>query len=744
MDNVFVLETANDKLTFDGESGRLISFRGKAACEQEFITSAPEHPVFVIQYLDADREYQQVNSLSAADTRIKCREAGDQTTLSMTFTGVGGFDLDVVAAVRACKSAPLSRWNISVRNGAGLDIVDVQYPYVVCSYALGGAEGTETLLVTHRYGGLIHGPGPELLGPDNPRYWQLGPHDLSHNHYPGRQYAQLLAYYNDRAGLYLACEDAEGNVKRFGCVHRDPGLRMGVAHIGDWPADGERTLEYDTVLGSFTGDWYQAASIYRDWTLKQKWATPLHRRKDIPSWLLDSPPQVIIRLQGLIDAGPVFPIEEFLPYEKTIPMFERIAEYLESPIVPIIASWEHSGPWVYPNWYPPIGGESSFANFARMCRERGWRVGMFGNGTRWITTNRWTDYDGRPCLKDHKGEQSLCRLPDGKPWVENWDNSWRHSMLQCVGARMTRDMAVDCVRKFIGWGCESFQFMDQNCGATAFACFAPDHEHPPAPGKWMVRKMKQLMTQFRNAAQEAGEDGVIHSTEMSVNEQCLPVFQAFDSRLMPPGQRYGPQGTREDVPLYQFLFHECIIVSGALGPAPEPYHLQIRNAANCVFGKSAGAVMIGDGTLLNRNTYDWGPWTPKIGSNDDALEMIRTVTAMRRGPGKDFLVFGRMMIPANVDGIKTLTWKHGGRPESSPAVFHAAWQSPDGRFAVVLANWTRTRKRVSITDPRLGCKATVHTCGRRQTKAVRESESGGMTLSVPALGCVLAVASDCL
>ena len=54
---------------------------------------------------------------------------------------------------------------------------------------------------------------------------------------------------------------------------------------------GERQLEYEVVLGSFEGDWYAAAERYRQWSHRQPWAgRPLHRRRDVPGWLLDSPP----------------------------------------------------------------------------------------------------------------------------------------------------------------------------------------------------------------------------------------------------------------------------------------------------------------------------------------------------------------------------------------------------------------------------------------------------------------------
>ena len=72
---------------------------------------------------------------------------------------------------------------------------------------------------------------------------------------------------------------------------------------------------------------------------------------------------------------------------------------------------------------------------------------------------------------------------------------------------------------------------------------------------------------------------------------------------------------------------------------------------------------------------NWAPWEPMVGSDDDAVEMIRTVTALRRGPGKDFLVFGRMLRPAAVAGIQTIEWTHGKRTHRIPTVFHTALAS---------------------------------------------------------------------
>ena len=61
------------------------------------------------------------------------------------------------------------------------------------------------------------------------------------------------------------------------------GSRLALAHLGD-PA----TVDTEVVVGGFTGDWEDAALLYREWALTQPWAArPLSMRDDVPAWLLD-------------------------------------------------------------------------------------------------------------------------------------------------------------------------------------------------------------------------------------------------------------------------------------------------------------------------------------------------------------------------------------------------------------------------------------------------------------------------
>jgi hypothetical protein len=493
------------------------------------------------------------------------------------------------------------------------------------------------------------------------------------------------------------------------------------------------------VLGTFTGDWHAAAELYRAWALQQPWAQrPLHVRADVPAWLLESPPHIIVRIQGQLDIGPTEPNAAFLPYPKTIPLLEKIAQRLDAPLVPVIMSWERPGPWIYPDCFPPAGGAASLREFCDLARQRGWHIGSFCNGTRWVTGHFWSGYDGEDYYQAHGGPQSVCRTATGEPWHENWDATWRPSYATCLGVPLTRAIAVDFVRTLLDLGLDWVQFFDQNVGCSTFPCFAEDHGHPALPGQWMTAAMRTVLDAFHALAAEETAASTDRrefalSVEGPVNEHFLPDFQVCDIRVVPPGHLPGAHF----VPLYHYLYHEFIVIQGGFGAGPEPYHMPIRSAYNLVVGEIPGAVLKGDGQLLNNDTFNWAPWEPQVGDNESALQMLHAATALRRGPARDFLLFGRMAPPAQVQGIMVVRWQDGGHDHQIAAVFHEAWLAPDGRLGLVLANWTPVAQTVHILDPRLPGVVAEHFCAPGIQTFERPLTEEGLTLTVPPLGCVL-------
>jgi len=110
---------------------------------------------------------------------------------------------------------------------------------------------------------------------------------------------------------------------------------------------------------------------------------------------------------------------------------------------------------------------------------------------------------------------------------------------------------------------------------------------------------------------------------------------------------------------------------------------------------------------------------------------------LRRGAGKPFLVFGRMLAPAQVEPIPIMQWQEGGRDHRIPAVFHAAWRAPDGRLGLALANWTNEPQTLTVSDARLGDKVQVYVAAPRVTSSLHAVVAGQLAISLPALSCLL-------
>lgn len=492
------LETADHVLGICERTARLVSLRSKAAPGQEFLAVDETTPAFMVQYLDDQRRYRQLCSLDARPS-VDVRDEADERVRRAWFDQLGGLDLTVVLEVRTSEARPLSRWSLELDSRAELDVTDIQFPFVVCAYKLAGAPGSEALVWPLGAGVLMTDIRPGQLQPDNPHSWQFVPTNTDTHHYPGYTFAQFLAYYNDRAGLYLACEDVEGRIKVIKPLHHPSGIRLCIGHVGDWPSPGKRRLEYDTVVGTFAGDWTAAATLYRDWSLQQPWARrTLSERTDVPEWLRDAPPHLAVRIQGEIDDGPTEPNQGLIPYVKALEPLGRLEQRLGAPVLPVLMAWERPGPWIYPDCFPPAGGEGALRELAGLVRDNGGHLGSFCNGTRWVTGHYWSNYDGRAYFDEHDGASTVCRLPNGEAWQEYWDETWRPSHPCCVAAEGTRSTALSFVETLVGLGFDWIQFFDQNVGAAAFPCFAADHGHPAKPGLWMTERFYSLLESFHD------------------------------------------------------------------------------------------------------------------------------------------------------------------------------------------------------------------------------------------------------
>ena len=98
-----------------------------------------------------------------------------------------------------------------------------------------------------------------------------------------------------------------------------------------------------------------------------------------------------------------------------------------------------------------------------------------------------------------------------------------------------------------------------------------------------------------------------------------------------------------------------------------------------------------DGMTLEEVSKD-GTTKPLVLSGRTAYDaFMKNWVALYHGKGRDWLAFGRQIKPPR---ILCAQQEYGGR--SVPCVFHAAYESLDGRKAVVLANATATPQNVTL------------------------------------------------
>ena len=96
-----------------------------------------------------------------------------------------------------------------------------------------------------------------------------------------------------------------------------------------------------------------------------------------------------------------------------------------------------------------------------------------------------------------------------------------------------------------------------------------------------------------------------------------------------------------------------------------------------------------------------------------------------------------MLRPADVQNIEIIRWQEGNQEHHIPAVFHAAWQAPDERVGIVLANWTTETQKVCVVDDRLGDGVLASVSADSLDSEVLSSTNGSLMITLPKLSFIL-------
>jgi hypothetical protein len=377
--------------------------------------------------------------------------------------------------------------------------------------------------------------------------------------YPGSAWPmQFAAFSAGKNSVYLSTMDTEARAKDFviepikgiegqrypiifeGRRHRtfdpEPGERVYIEHYPDdmGVQGSDYPDHYPVAFGIFTGDWKDAARIYRSWALQQKWTQngPLSQRSDIP--------ESIINIGVWIRDSWIWNGAEGTPEEMNKPLLEA-AKMLDVPVGLHWYNW-HIPPFdnLYPHYLPAKKG---FKERVEELKKNNIIVMPYINGS--SVDMNIPDFDKfEPhAVKDEAGglrhhyysDQSgrlLSMCGNQAPW-------------QDVIEKLTDDIK----RQYGVTGI----YVDQVSGLYHELCFDKTHLHPLGGGCYWASGNRDLLAKVKNVALKNGDNMVVTS------EGATEVFfDKLDANL------FWSQPSEREIPLMQMVYTGYTLFYGSV------------------------------------------------------------------------------------------------------------------------------------------------------------------------------------
>jgi hypothetical protein len=553
------------------------------AGHDNLLAAMPKTPLWMVETmpLGTEKPGAIAPDASAKVTFVSKGDANDRT-LDVTYDTPRAH---VVVHASLASRASLARWRVEVEaRGDNPGIWSVTFP----QFAVAGLDPDPTgneIVVPYRRGQT------RGFGKGAPK----GDAELP---YPGPSAKfQFLAAYGRAAqrGFYFSTEDGQGFTKTF-AVRNHPETDSVILSAQHFPANrgaGVKRFEmsYDAVAGSFAGDWWDAARLYRQWWTKQVWASRglLAERKDIPEWLIRAPistrPSTTKPERTL--ANNVTTLHALSDLFAGTPFFGIWYGCFETPKAG--ASLNESG---YGHNLPPKPG---LVDAVRELRGRGVHLQAYIQSMIYDAGIAAPDADAadRAVTRDRQGN----RVPygSGEPQL----------LSMCRATDWWQSRLVELSRRAVGeWGFSGV-YLD-SFGKGAPECFAGDHGHPAGGGDTVIGGQRKLVQRVREAVRAvdreailSGEDPIeafrdlldVNLYSVNVMTNYVPIYRTVwgdyslgHGRVLAPGKSGGNL-----VPELAALFLEGTIPGRVYCESPNLFLLQPQHAKELAFLKSITA-----------------------------------------------------------------------------------------------------------------------------------------------------------
>lgn len=547
------------------------------------------------------------------DNTTKCETSytREGALLSLSWKGIDLPEtrnaLDVLVKVELPTSSRLSFWKITVENRSpnwGVWVVD--FPYISGIKA----EGTK-LAYPHFLGRLVELPGDFPIKMTYPS---------------SSATMQFSTIISGSEGLYLAAYDPE-------CFYKEFLYETGVTYkMQNFPENmgspgKDFTLPYEAVIGSFKGDWIDAAKIYRSWATKQKWCSKgrLHEREDVPLWFKDisvwyvgSPSEKMVKLREFIDVPTAFHWYNWhqIPFDK-----------------------------FYPDYFPPKEG---FEDKIEELHAAKIKTMPYINARLWDTaSNSWEIENPEPyTTKNYELEKQ----------IEHWADQ-NHSVM-CPYTEFWHRKVAEIVKTLVGKYKVDGVYLDQIASMLPLLCFDKNHGHPAGGGNYWVEGYRKLVEKTKKESREINPEAIL-----TTEDHAEPFLDLFDGLLTCNSVFVAD----ELIPLFNYVYSGYMITFGRYNGKA----FTMKNAQMFIWGTQLGWF---DASVL---------------SVDSTEAQYLKDLAQAFSSARKFLLLGEMLRPPKIEGDNpklSAVWREGKKPVEMPAVGCTTWKAPDGTLGLAFTN----------------------------------------------------------
>ncbi len=545
----------------------------------------------------------------------------------------GGMQVLATAKLEAARNAAV--WTFRVEGGKGWSVMRADFPQVTL------AEPGANAAVLYPCG-----PGQEQRG-----VWHK-PFSYRSMYPCGWASMQFLAgYATGGTGLYIACHDAYGGTKEV-VAESDPASATVSLRFEQPAADSGREANGFELSGTgvwrlLRGDWFDAATMYRDWVRREaKWWPKLGKdgREDTPLWMRE------LCAWAQTGGNPAECVEPVKAMQKALG-------------IPIGFHWYnwHQIPFDndYPHYFPTKPG---VADGVADLQRNGVHVMPYINGRLWDTHDRGTeDFEFTKVALP-----AVTKQPDGKPFTEQYgskesDGSPVTLGVMCPTTPIWQKTVREVVLRIMNEVGTHAVYIDQIAAASPVLCADSTHGHPLGGGHWWTKDgYWPLLAALRAAMPK----------DRMITTECNgePYIRYFDGYLTWHWQNEGM------VPAFPAIYGGAIQMFGRSygGGSTRTLATRMKAAQQLVYGEQIG----------------W--FDPHMVSDPEFGAFVRGTIAMRHALRRYFYVGEMARVPKVTGEVPTVRadWQWGGEAwVTTDAVLRGAWVLPgERRLVAIFAN----------------------------------------------------------